>query len=161
MVIYITQTPLKHWQAWSINHVSRIPVSGELVTVSWPQGEELSTSLSPSHPQEAVREHRVTLSLLFSKPDKSRAHSCSSWDILPALSLALLPTLGCIQGPSHPSSVVSPSLVPKAEKSRIISFSWLVVLGLVHPRMGLGLTPGSWRGAAQPAPSNPSLQGWS
>lgn len=45
------------------------------------QGEELSTSLSTSRPQEAVEDNEVASHSLFSKPDKPKALRLSSQNI--------------------------------------------------------------------------------
>lgn len=94
------QTPLKHWQAWGIDHLPRAPVpefeemfpnvqSEPALEQLWAipthpisrlQGEKLSTSLPTSLPQRAVESNEVMFSLLFFKPDKSKTLGCSSQD---------------------------------------------------------------------------------
>ena len=75
---------------------SQLPVTGS-------QGEELSTSLSTSPPQEAVGSNGVAPQPPSLQTKQAQSPQPLLTGSLPALPPALLPSSGCIQGPEHPS----------------------------------------------------------
>lgn len=132
---------------WSFE-LFKCPVTGS-------QGEGVSSSLSISHPQRAMRS---PLSLPFSKPDKSNVLSCSlqghSFQLF-CLPLDTFKDLHIIL-----NCEARPPLGMTSEMT--ISAEQLFLLGLLHPSMELTLLAAWAHGwlplsCCQPAHPHPSL----
>lgn len=135
-------------------------------------GEESSTSLSTSHPQEGVESNEVTSQPPFLQPDNPSVLNYSSQDVasspftnfialLRMLSRALMHILHC--GAQSCMWYLRWGLTNAKYSGRIISFEKLPMLCLMHPKMQFapwlsGQTSGLCWAYCQAGLSDPFLQ---